>query len=362
MNLKKTAKSWLRQLLIGAALSLGGLAFALLLFEVGIRLLAKDTPEQWHDRPKYFYLPQNAKDQRAQTHLKQKPANTFRIAVVGDSFSFGPFLQFDDTFSRRLERMLNLRDTPKKVEVINYGVPGYSTVHEIKTVESAIRDEGADLVLLQITLNDAELKPYRPTGITIETNKYGAAILREEMPWILKYWHSGQFIYRLWNANQKQSEYIKYFHELFEKYRSRESFKSSIIRIRDFCKKEGIPLYAVVFPLLGTPLDESYPFNSIHTRIHHTLERAHIFYLDLLNEYRGIPVERLQVMPGEDFHPNEIAHRMAAEAIYRWLALDNFLPEELQIGRVLRRRDHIVQCDNSVECCEPTFTELKDIE
>jgi hypothetical protein len=43
--------------------------------------------------------------------------------------------------------------------------------------------------------------------------------------------------------------------------------------------------------------------------------------------YKGIPLERLQVIPGVDRHPNEIAHRMAAEKIYLWMEDQKLLPE-----------------------------------
>jgi hypothetical protein len=53
--------------------------------------------------------------------------------------------------------------------------------------------------------------------------------------------------------------------------------------------------------------------------------------LDLSAMYQGIPLERLQVIPGVDRHPNEIAHRMAAEKIYLWLESQEMIPEQHKI-------------------------------
>lgn len=95
--------------------------------------------------------------------------------MVGDSFSFAPQMQYDDSFSKRLERLLNANatDSPKspRAEVINLGVPGHSTVHEVRTVEEALK-LSPDLVLLQITLNDAELRPFNMEPVEFQ-RKFG---------------------------------------------------------------------------------------------------------------------------------------------------------------------------------------------
>ena len=144
------------------------LGFTLLLLLAGAELVYRLLPAQTaprNDRPAFYYSSEDAPDLRDRAYSAAKPAGTFRIAVVGDSFSFAPYMQFDDTFAKRLERMLNLNKTSSKVEVINYGLPRLSTSNEVKYVEQAV-GEGADLVILQITLNDAELKPYAPgTGL-----------------------------------------------------------------------------------------------------------------------------------------------------------------------------------------------------
>ncbi|MCX6115883.1 MAG: SGNH/GDSL hydrolase family protein, partial [Proteobacteria bacterium] len=64
-------------------------------------------------------------------HAVLKPANVFRIAAIGDSFTFAPYMQFTDTFPKKLAQMLSLNPGNRQVEVINYGVPAYSTSHEI---------------------------------------------------------------------------------------------------------------------------------------------------------------------------------------------------------------------------------------
>jgi hypothetical protein len=67
--------------------------------------------------------------------------------------------------------------------------------------------------------------------------------------------------------------------------------------------------------------------------------------LDLLPAFQGIPVERMQVIPGNDFHPNEIGHRIAAEWILRWLANREVLPAAIIPQSLYRERTDIRRPD-----------------
>ncbi|RME58870.1 MAG: SGNH/GDSL hydrolase family protein, partial [Candidatus Dadabacteria bacterium] len=135
-----------------------GLISAFLLVEIYLRFFYKE-PSPWLDRPQYYYAHSLSTTFQDYPYPEKKEKGKYRIAVIGDSFTFGAYVQFFDAFPKKLETILNLNSREKKVEVINYGVPGYSTSHEVSLVKKAIQD-GADLVIVQLTLNDPELKPY----------------------------------------------------------------------------------------------------------------------------------------------------------------------------------------------------------
>jgi hypothetical protein len=78
-------------------------------------------------------------------------------------------------------------------------------------------------------------------------------------------------------------------------------------------------------------MDEHYPFYKIHTKVADLMKSLDVPLLDVSEIYKGIPLEHLQVIPGVDRHPNEIAHRMAAEKIYLWLEQQSLIPEEFVI-------------------------------
>ncbi len=313
----------MKNFLLSALTSLVSAFFCLFLVEITLRLIPPNT-NTWSDRPVFYF--RNTPTMQGHKYEIPKPADIYRIAVIGDSFSFAPFMQYTDTFSAKLEQMLNLNTG--KAEVINYGVPAYSTSHEVGTTKRAL-SEGADFVLLQITLNDAELKAHRPTGIRENMDDpYAPYAPPKNFLGKLKIYN---FVMQRLHNNKTHEAYKKYFLDLYLNPKSYSAFEASMTELVNSVKASQKPIVAVVFPLFGLAMDDKYPFYEIHKKVDDLLTKLNVPHLDLSDIYKGIPLERMQVIPGGDRHPNEIAHRMAAEKIYLWLEENKFLPENLLI-------------------------------
>jgi hypothetical protein len=77
----------------------------------------------------------------------EKPENTFRIVILGDSFTEALQVALDSTFHQILERRLNAGHGGKKHEVIAMGVSGMGTLEEMLWYETEGRKYHPDLVL-----------------------------------------------------------------------------------------------------------------------------------------------------------------------------------------------------------------------
>ena len=60
----------------------------------------------------------------------EKPVGTYRILVLGDSWTFGVGVVQDETYPAQLEGILRQRFPGRDIEVINAGVSGYETFNE----------------------------------------------------------------------------------------------------------------------------------------------------------------------------------------------------------------------------------------
>ncbi len=151
-----------------AALLLSGSALAaLLLAEAGLRLAGISYPVfdaydelrgmalrpnkvGWYRMEGEGFIRINAAGYRDDERALAKPRNAFRVAVLGDSNAEARQVNVDETFWRRLEQRLRRCSAlnGKAVEVLNFGVGGYSTSQELLTLRHDAMRYSPDLVLL----------------------------------------------------------------------------------------------------------------------------------------------------------------------------------------------------------------------
>lgn len=164
-------------------LVLAGLAVGLTLVELGLRLIGYSFPlfyttdaergialsagaEGWYRREGRNYVRINSEGLRDLEHTKQKPPNTVRIAVIGDSYAEALQVPLENAFWAVMAEKLRQcpRYAGREVEIINFGVSGYGTAQELITLRRKVWDYAPDIVLLafctgnDITDNSRALK------------------------------------------------------------------------------------------------------------------------------------------------------------------------------------------------------------
>jgi len=90
-------------------------------------------------------------------HELEAAPDTVRIAVIGGSTSFGV-----DNWPSRLELVLN-RQSPsrRKVEVLNFGMAGFTTAESLINVAVNIQDYTPDILIIHHALNDLMPRLFR---------------------------------------------------------------------------------------------------------------------------------------------------------------------------------------------------------
>ena len=103
----------------------------------------------------------NANGFRGYKYNKAKDDGVLRIAVVGDSVTWG-LTDFEDTYPRVMERELLLGLKGEKVEVLNFGIEGTDSQHQLNLLKERVVDYDPDIVVLGYCLNDMSLTSTNP--------------------------------------------------------------------------------------------------------------------------------------------------------------------------------------------------------
>ncbi len=109
----------------------------------------------WRFRPGTVFdaeapVPINGRGYRGPEPADPRPPGLLRIAVLGDSVAFGSAAAWPEILAARLRDSL----PDPAVEVLNFGVPGYTVVQGLRQFEDEVASLEPDLVLVAYGWND----------------------------------------------------------------------------------------------------------------------------------------------------------------------------------------------------------------
>lgn len=298
----------------------GLLAFSVLLLLAGLEVVLRVAPLAPTDNPIADRSPMFYRQAPDRAHpWSQGASNALRIAVIGDSFTVGVGVQLDDTYGAKLERLLNLNDGVPPADVSIYAHSGTSTFQQRPLLRTAMATQ-PHVVILGICLNDVEdwthplkIQRWRDEWMTPAPSPFAAFFLRRS--------RAASFIAaRLW-ASGSSKRCVAYYRHLYDPDGAGIlRFKNAIGWFRDECAARQIAFVPVIFPLMSFDFSPGrYPMAFAHEAIHGICRDYGIPCLDLLPAFQEDDPERMQAVPGIDPHPDEIAHRIAAETILKYL-------------------------------------------
>jgi len=126
---------------------------------------------------------------RGRETTRPKPPGVLRILSLGESSSFGIKVEEDETYAAVLERLLNVPGRPRRVEVLNAGVIGWSMAQSVIWLEREGIGFEPDVVLLYHGYNDFLASSYlsRRAGLSpADEPPEGCgdlALLERPVPW-----------------------------------------------------------------------------------------------------------------------------------------------------------------------------------
>jgi len=106
-----------------------------------------------------------------------KPPNTIRIAGVGDSFMFPWGVGMHDTYLSIIGDQLSHIFSGKRIEMLNFSVPGYNTAIEYALIREKVLRYHPDFIILGYINNDMDMPNYIRRKII--TSSYTLYVLRQ---------------------------------------------------------------------------------------------------------------------------------------------------------------------------------------
>jgi len=269
--------------------------------------------------------PVNSRGYRDDERALSPPPGVRRAVCLGDSFTWGVGVLLDDTWPQRLERGLT-RARGERWEAVNLGERGLNTVQELQKLDAEGFAYEPDVVVVGYVLNDSEdenaaearrasdwVAESRRAPSTLESLLDRSALFR--------------FVRTRLRATSQNHERIANYRAMYtESDPGWRAAREALRTMGGLCRARGIPLVVAIFPLFGNPLDDSYPFTELHAEVARAAEAGGAKVVDLLPLYRGLRWDLLVVDGPRDEHPNEIAQRIAAQALVR--AVDEVVPRE----------------------------------
>jgi lysophospholipase L1-like esterase len=304
------------------ALLLASAAVALLVAEGATRLLGNGDARSGYAplrTGRRERQPINALGYRDLERVQPKPAGVRRLVCLGDSFTWGVGILFDDAWPQRVERTLT-RTRGERWEAVNLAEPGMNAVEQVRRLESEGLGYGPDVVVLAWVLNDSEDEDAAEARRARDW-----AEDERRQPTLVDALASRSALVRLLRTRvratiENRSRTAGYRSMYADGYAGWVAARQALSAMGGMCRARGVPFVVVIFPLFANPLDARYPFAELHAKVAQAAGEAGATVVDLLPHYRTLDWRLLVVDGTADEHPNEIAHRIAAQAIVKAVA------------------------------------------
>ena len=273
---------------------------------------------------------------RDQELPRGKPPDELRVLVLGDSITFGDYLDADEVYVEQAEKVLQAAMPGRKIEVVNGGVGDVGLKEEVDILEERGLSLNPDVVVIAFFLNDS--RP--PWGFPGELGSSG--FLRRHS--ILAQTVYRKLILTQWIQEQGQSRFEWTFTANNPKWQqSRELFDQIVAlaqydwgaawkeeswpvidrqlqRLQALQAQHGFSVAVMVFPV-KYQVYADFLEDTPQQRMRHEAEKFGFAYLDLL------PILRAKNHPSlfyDHCHLNEPASALIGQALALFLQQELF--------------------------------------
>lgn len=247
----------------------------------------------------------NSRGMRDREYTLKKSPGTFRVAILGSSFSLAAGVEIEDAYHSLLEERLSQKFAPRRYEFLNFAVGTHMPSQFVGMLLIRALPFEPDLVIVSCTrmslmhlLLDWDKPPPLAALDQLRSGHHSSLIeLIESRLHLLPPRHGAT-------------------HPLF--VNSAPNARSVIKKLGEISRESGVPI--VVFRIEYDPRAISRAEKTIRRRV-----RAEgLYYFDSRSGFEGMDPKSLWIHR-LDPHPNEVAHEIFAEVLGRFLEDEGLL-------------------------------------
>jgi hypothetical protein len=267
----------------------------------------------------------NSEGFRNKEVVLNKDKNVERIIMLGDSITYGAFVKRSESFSEVLEKMLNKKNehlsSPKRYEVINFGVGGYNIISEVEIFKVYGLKYKPDIVILNYFWNDNEMYSFdywsflqrKDVAFAQKNWAYQYYLSPDRFRWERLLFRSHLFVY-LWAFFNQLSESFLQFNNV-----EYTTYKNDIVLVKLMeLKKMGFDHNFKILICMHPIFD--YDKQGVHpnySKTKKTAEGLKIPCVDLLAYYKRKSNDPKVFLAKEKdtYHPNAAGHDLIARSL-----------------------------------------------
>ena len=333
-----------RRLLLFRLILLGiSLAFAALIGEIGLRILGHrgvamlDMSDQIRavddEVVDYRYIPNsehwtgdvvysiNDAGFRDDPHPVEKPAGTTRVAVIGDSVTYGFGVKQDQIFAAEAERRLG-----PDYELINVAMSGLNAPQVVHLLEAEGLRYDPDLVVMNFVLNDCDFFTRYRAALDFTREKDGEIgllgisidprIKRAIKASALVYFLSQQAERLFGSEDMAHGDYVL---SIWDDPANRALVADALDRFAALRAEHGFEPVILIWPVIAE--FEGYAYQEIHDWVAAQARARDLDVIDLLPAFaEEAPHDDYYLSPNDYFHPNAKGHAVGARVFEDWVA------------------------------------------
>jgi hypothetical protein len=245
----------------------------------------------------------NSAGLRDKEYSLMKLEDTFRIAVIGDSFVMADGVAIEDTFHSVLEKRLNNEQRDITYQFINFGVSGYYLTQYLDVLKQKAEGYDPDLILVGFCpRNDQNIPEEQRYRDVPRTYPFFHFFVKDALVDI--FYRGTYFDDDIFYMEKELARNVPFSDK------QRRYMTQVFLEMEEFSQQNDVPVIVVYIDIF---------YNEMFAeKLEETVLKQNLYFVNASTPFKGQDINDYIIYP-IDSHPNGKAHKIFADELYDYL-------------------------------------------